>query len=114
MAMAIWSQSPRIGAVHLTVLGFQDSLLHAYPIDTGCIFGVRFDPCQNTREILWNFSIYSLTRWLALAIWSVSDGRKVSNVHLVVMSVNRGVFNQDHESWNVVNVENKSVLRRAL
>ena len=47
-----------------------------------------------------------------LAILSASGGRKVSNAHIVVMSVNRGVFMQDHEFWNVVNAENKSVLQR--
>ena len=78
------------------------------------MFGVRSDVCQNTLGILWNFSIYSLMRWLVLAILSTSDGRKVSNAHLAVMSANRGVFRLDREFWNVVNAGSKSVLQLEL
>ena len=93
---------------------FLDSMIHAYPIDTGCIFGAQSDVCQNTPGLFWIFNIYSLMRWLVLAILSVSDGRKVSNAHLVVMSVSLGIFRRDHEFWNVANAGSKSVLQLAL
>jgi hypothetical protein len=71
-------------------------LTHAYPIDTGWSFAVCSGACQITLRAFWNFSISSLTKLRVLAIWSVFDGLRDSNVHPVVNSVNRGVFKPDH------------------
>ena len=77
---------------------------------------LRYDPVHdrlpsNSRR--WSFSISSLMRWPALAIWSVSGGQKVSNAHPVVGSVTRGVFRPDHACWHVVSADTKLVLQRA-
>jgi len=86
----------------------------AYPIDTGWSFAVYSWACQITLGPFWNFSISSLTKLRVLAMWSVFDGLRGSNVHPVANSVNRGVFKPDHVFLNVVSAGNKLVLQRAL
>ena len=76
--------------------GIAGCMIHAYPIDTGWSFAVCSKSCQITLGPFWNFSISSLMKLHVLVIWSVFDGLRGSNVHLVVNSVNRGVFKPDH------------------